>query len=85
MLPFIHTKAVSNVSVDAEFAQFIPGHSKSIGSSGTSYIDDFEGARSTIDLKNVGTWFLASTPQGQPTSGMFPEGAPGTGLAYVCN
>jgi len=85
MLPFIHTKAVSNVSVDAEFAQFIPGHSKSIGSSGTSYIDDFEGARSTIDLKNVGTWFLASTPQGQPTSGMFPEGAPGTGLAYGFN
>ncbi|HTX88366.1 MAG TPA: cell surface protein SprA [Bacteroidales bacterium] len=85
LLPLISTKAPSNVAVDAEFAQFIPGHSKSIGQTGTSYIDDFEGARSTIDLKNVGTWFLASTPQGQVGASMFPEGAPGTGLAYGFN
>jgi cell surface protein SprA len=85
MLPFIHTKAISKVAVDAEFAQFIPGHSKSIGSTGTSYIDDFEGARSTIDLKNYGTWFLASTPQGQTSPGMFPEGTPGDSLAYGFN
>ena len=85
MLPFIHTKAVSKIAVDAEFAQFIPGHSKSIGSAGTSYIDDFEGAQSTMDLKNVGSWFLASTPQGQTTPGYFPEAAPGTGLAYGFN
>src|ERR1035438_8296562 len=84
-LPFITTKAPSNVSVDAEFAQFIPGHSKAIGKAGTSYIDDFEGASSTIDLKNIGTWFLASTPQGQTSLSMFPEGADGTGLAYGFN
>jgi cell surface protein SprA len=85
MLPFIHTKAPSKIAVDAEFAQFIPGHSKSIGSSGTSYIDDFEGASSTIDLKNQGSWFLASTPQGQTSVGMFPEGGAGTNLAYGFN
>jgi cell surface protein SprA len=85
MLPFIHSKTVSKIAVDAEFAQFIPGHSKAIGSSGTSYIDDFEGASSTIDLKNVGTWFLASTPQGQTSPSMFPEAAAGTGLAYGFN
>jgi cell surface protein SprA len=85
MLPFIHTKTVSKIAVDAEFAQFIPGHSKSIGSAGTSYIDDFEGASSTIDLKNVGTWSLASTPQGQISASMFPEAAAGTGLAYGFN
>ena len=85
MLPFIHTKTVSKIAVDAEFAQFIPGHSKAIGSSGTSYIDDFEGASSTIDLTNVGTWFLASTPQGQTTTSLFPEAAAGTGLAYGFN
>ena len=84
-LPLITTKAPSNVSVDAEFAQFIPGHSKAIGKAGTSYIDDFEGARSTIDLKNIGTWFLASTPQGQTFLSMFPEGAEGTGLDYGFN
>jgi cell surface protein SprA len=84
-LPLITTKAVSNVSVDAEFAQFIPGHSKTIGKAGTSYIDDFEGTRSTIDLKNVGSWFYSSTPQGQYTTGMFPEAAPGTNLAFRFN
>ncbi len=71
-LPGISTNAVSKIQVDAEFAQFIPGHSKAIGQSGTSYIDDFEGAKSTIDLKHTGSWFIASTPQGQPS--LFPEG-----------
>ena len=85
MLPFIHTKAISKIAVDAEFAQFIPGHSKAIGKTGTSYIDDFEGASSVIDLTNVGTWFLASTPQFQTSAGMFPEAAPGIGLAYGFN
>jgi len=84
-IPFIHTKAVSNVSIDAEFAQFIPGHSKAIGKAGTTYIDDFEGAKSTIDLKNIGNWFLSSTPQGQTTPDFFPEGAAGTNLAYGFN
>jgi len=84
-LPLITTKAVSNVAVDAEFAQFIPGHSKAIGRAGTSYIDDFEQSRSSIDLKNVGTWFLASTPQGQNSMKWFPEAAAGTGLAYGYN
>ena len=84
-IPLISTKAPSSISVDAEFAQFIPGHSKTIGAAGTTYIDDFEGAKSTIDLKNIGTWFLASTPQGQTTYGMFPEAANGTGLKYGFN
>jgi len=70
-LPGISTKTVSNINVDGEFAQFIPGHSKAIGKTGTSYIDDFEGASSSIDLKNIHMWFMASTPQGQP--GLFPE------------
>ncbi len=71
-LPGISTNEISRISVDGEFAQFIPGHSKAVGKTGTSYIDDFEGAQSTIDLKHIGSWFLASTPQGQPD--MFPEG-----------
>jgi len=70
-LPGISTNAVSKIIVDGEFAQFIPGHSKAIGKTGTSYIDDFEGASSSIDLKNINMWFMASTPQGQPN--MFPE------------
>jgi cell surface protein SprA len=70
-LPFISTSAESNVSIDGEFAHFIPGHSRAVGKEGVSYIDDFEGTKSTIDMRNFGNWFLASTPQFQ--SDIFPE------------
>jgi cell surface protein SprA len=72
----IDTKTPSKVNVDGEFASFIPGHSKAIGRSGIVYIDDFEGAKSTIDLRNIGTWFIASTPQGQ--TDIFPEAGTNT-------
>lgn len=84
-LPFYSTKAPSKLRIDAEFAHFIPGHSRAVGKTGTSYIDDFEGAKSTITLTNVSSWSLASTPQGQTTKNMFPEAAPGTGLSYGYN
>ncbi|HOZ39590.1 MAG TPA: cell surface protein SprA [Flavobacteriales bacterium] len=71
-LPFYATKAESNISASAEAAYLIPGHSKAIGDAGTSYIDDFEGSVSTIDLRTQSLWFHAATPQGQPD--LFPEG-----------
>jgi cell surface protein SprA len=71
-LPFISTSAVSNVAIDGEFAHFIPGHSRAVGKEGVSYIDDFEGTKSTIDLRNFTTWYIASTPQFQMD--IFPEG-----------
>ncbi len=84
-LPFYSTKTESNITFDGEFAHFIPGHSSAIGKTGTTYIDDFEGSKSAIDIKNIGSWFLASTPQGQTQAGFWPEGAPGTGLKYGFN
>lgn len=84
-LPLIETDARSMVTLNGEFAHFLPGHSRAIGQTGTSYIDDFEGTKSTIDLKMVSRWVLASTPQGQTQPGMFPEGAIGTGLVYGMN
>jgi cell surface protein SprA len=84
-LPFYSTKTPSKLRVDAEFAQFIPGHSKAIGESGTSYIDDFEGAKSTISLTNISSWSIASTPQGQTTLNMFPEGSLSNNLEYGYN
>jgi cell surface protein SprA len=84
-LPFYSTKTVSKISVTGEFAHLIPGHSRAIGKSGTSYIDDFEGSKSSIDLKNIGSWYLASTPQGQTLANMFPEGDINSGLAYGFN
>lgn len=84
-LPFYSTKTPSKVTFNGEFAQLIPGHHRLIGKEGTSYIDDFEGSKSAIDLKNVGTWFMASTPQYQTSAGMFPEGGISTGLAFGYN
>ena len=82
-LPGISTKAPSRISVDGEFARFIPGLSKSASEPGTSYIDDFEGAKSTIDLRLPTLWYMASTPQNQ--TDLFPEAAANTGLNYGKN
>lgn len=82
-LPFLETKEKSTVTFSGEFAQFIPGHSSAIGSGGNAYIDDFEGSQSTIDIRNPGNWYLASTPHNQPSS--FPEGNFVDSLSYGFN
>ena len=82
-LPGIETKAPSRIRVDGEFARFIPGLSRSASERNTSYIDDFEGAKSTIDLRLPTLWYMASTPQNQ--TDLFPEAAAGTGLNYGKN
>ena len=64
-LPFIETKAKSRFIATAEFAHLIPGHHRAVGKDGVSYIDDFESSRTSIDIKNMGAWKLASIPQGQ--------------------
>ncbi len=84
-LPFYSSTTPSRITFIGEFAHLIPGHSRLIGSAGTAYIDDFEGSKSSIDLKNVHSWSIASTPQHQTQPGMFPEAAPGTGLAFRFN
>ncbi len=71
LLPFHSTTTASNLSLSGEFAHFIPGHNKTVGKSGTTYIDDFESTKSTIDLMTISNWVMASTPQGQ--SDLFPE------------
>ncbi len=71
-LPFIETKEKSTITLDAEFAHFIPGHSRAVGKDGTAYIDDFEGSKTSIDLRSWYAWTHASTPQNQPE--IFPEG-----------
>ncbi|MDR9486872.1 cell surface protein SprA [Salibacter sp.] len=70
-IPFLDTKEKSSIQVSGEFAQLIPGHNKAIGDEGSSYIDDFEGSQTTIDLRSRTMWSLASVPQGQPD--LFPE------------
>ena len=65
-IPLIDAKAPSSVAFSGEFAHLIPGHSKAVnqnGEEGVSYIDDFEGTKSTINIMNPTTWTLASTPE----------------------
>jgi cell surface protein SprA len=71
MLPVISTNQKSTLSFMGEFAHLIPGQPRAINKDGTSYIDDFEGAQSAIDLRSLTSWRLASIPQGQPD--LFPE------------
>jgi cell surface protein SprA len=82
-IPLLETKEMSTITAAGEFAYLIPGHSKAIGKDGNSYVDDFEGSQSTIDLRQQGTWNLASTPQGQPS--MFPEADSADKLAFNYN
>jgi cell surface protein SprA len=66
-LPFISTKAPSSITIAGEYAQLIPGHPSAINSGGdkggSSYLDDFEAARSIVDLKSSVPWQISGTPQ----------------------
>ncbi|MBI4946251.1 MAG: cell surface protein SprA [Bacteroidetes bacterium] len=76
-LPFYSTKEMSTITASGEVAALIPGHSRAINSKddkgGNAYIDDFEGSQTPIDIKSVGQWSLASTPQGG--NPLWPEGS----------
>lgn len=70
-IPTISTKQMSTLTLNAEAAHLIPGAPRAISKKGISYVDDFEGSQSTIDLRNFSSWMLASIPQGQDD--LFPE------------
>jgi len=74
-LPNIDTDVPSNLSFRGEIAYLKPGASKADQFNGeaTTYIDDFEGSQSTVDLRSVLSWNLASVPlednfDGDPTN-----------------
>ena len=71
MIPLIDTKAKSSIDFSGEFAHFLPGHNSAIKKTGEAYVDDFEGAKSTIDIRSMASWVLSSIPQGQTE--LFPE------------
>lgn len=62
-LPFFSTKTASEINLTGEFAQLIPGSAKAIGKNGVAYIDDFEGSETTIELKSLPSWHIASIPR----------------------
>jgi len=63
-LPNVETQAPSNISLRAEMATLKPGTPKFADFEGesTTYIDDFEGAQTLIDIRGSLGWSLASTP-----------------------
>jgi cell surface protein SprA len=65
-LPFLQTKEVSTVSVNAEFAQLLPGTSNVIDGEGTSFIDDFENTITPYSLISPQAWKLAAVPTNDP-------------------
>jgi cell surface protein SprA len=84
-LPFYNSDAPSSISAYGEAAALRPGHPPQIGkgSEGLIYIDDFEGATSSVDLRfPFISWALASTPQ---NNGLFPEGTATNNLVYGMN
>lgn len=82
-LPFISTKVPSRFTFSGEFAQLVPGQpavlNNGLDKGGVSYIDDFEAARSVIDLKAAIAWQLSGTPQ------LFSEAQLTDDLAYGYN
>ena len=70
-LSFLNTSGKSNINFNAEFAHLTSGQARGI--KGKVFIDDFDGSKSSLDLRNYMAWKLASVPQGQPD--LFPEGS----------
>lgn len=91
-LPIYSTTAPSFITASGEVAGLLPSHSKLINSldpEGSVYVDDFEGTRSSYDLKfPANAWTLASTPVNALDKNgtlMFPEATLNDNLAYGKN
>ena len=63
-LPNIDTDVPSNISLRGEIAYLIPGQPKATDFDGeaTSYIDDFEGTQTSLDISSPLQWYLSSVP-----------------------
>ncbi|MFP9099497.1 cell surface protein SprA [Flavobacterium sp. RHBU_24] len=65
-LPNMDTDAPSNLSFRGEMAYLKPGASKADQFNGeaTTYVEDFEGSQTTIDMRGAQGWSLSSAPIG---------------------
>ncbi len=92
-LPFFSSTAPSMISGSAEVAGIFPGHHQFINipgdEGGTVFLDDFEGAGSSIDLKSgTQNWSLASTPANAKDANgnvLFPEAILSNDIRYGFN
>lgn len=60
-LPFVHTSSPSSINFTAEFAHLIAGQSSEVQGR-ASYVDDFENAKTEIDVSSPQQWTLSSVP-----------------------
>ncbi len=93
-IPVYSTTAPSLITGSVEVAGVFPGHHRFINSitgdeGGTVFLDDFEGAGSSIDLKSgIQNWSLASTPAYAKDRGgntLFPEANYSNDIRYGFN
>lgn len=91
-LPGYSTTAPSFVNISGEVAGLLPSHPRQIDvldPEGSVYVDDFEGTRSSYDLKfPANAWTLSSTPVGAKDENgkvLFPEGTKNDDLDYGKN
>lgn len=64
-IPFLHVTQPSYITFSAEFAQLLAGQSKGTQDN-ASYLDDFEGAKTTIDVSQPTSWIISSVPSDFP-------------------
>lgn len=85
-IPGIDTKEPSNFKINGEIAGLIPGFNTVIDrnntENGISYVDDFEGAETPIDIRNPFFWKLGTVPQDNI---LFPNGNYFNDLRYNFN
>lgn len=91
-LPIFSTSAPSFLNVSGEVAGLLPSHPQQIDvldPEGSVYVDDFEGTRSSYDLKfPANAWSLSSTPVGAVNASgieLFPESKENNNLTYGRN
>ena len=60
-IPFLNLTQPSQISFTGEFAQLIAGEAGGTQDN-ASYIDDFEGTKTTIDVMTPTSWFISSVP-----------------------
>jgi len=64
-IPFLHVTQPSYITFSAEFAQLLAGQSKGTQDN-ASYLDDFEGSKTTIDVSQPTSWIISSVPSDFP-------------------
>src|SRR5215203_3843775 len=90
-LPFYSSNVPSSITTYGEVAMLNPGHAPQIGKKGEGviYVDDFEGTRSSVDLRfPLNSWTLASVPSKAVDANgniLFPEAELSNSLASGYN